>query len=155
MSGVTTHVRAAAAGNSRNAVSAGCNRKMPALMSSSLPYFADGSAPRSSFSRSLDGFDPRDVFGLEISSAFEDLERIFVVGEADCFRAPQAEHGNVARHLLPSLAVSVLPAKVEIRVAVAPLRAIVIVESRSAVVASTRGLGQISTSSTNSACSWM
>src|SRR5262249_43570940 len=81
--------------------------------------------------------DRVDAFGVgagEIAPALENLERVFLVGEAERLGLLHAKQRHVARRGLPGLSMRVLPAVVDVDVAVAPLGPFLVVERRAAIV---------------------
>src|ERR1041384_3306419 len=78
----------------------------------------------------LDRVDPRRVGAREIPPALQNLERVFLVGQAQRLGLLEAEQRHVARGGLPRLAVRALPVEIDVDVAVAPLRAFLVVERR-------------------------
>lgn len=58
--------------------------------------FAAGGSERAS---ALDRGDALGVFGIEIAAAFEDFERVFVIGQAQLLGPPGAQQGDVIGHV--------------------------------------------------------
>src|SRR3569623_1106060 len=93
-------------------------------------------APRARVKRAL-ALDRVDALGVgagEIATTLEDLERVFLVGQPERLGLFEAKQRHVARGRLPGFAMRVLPAVVDVDVAVAPLRAFVVIERRAAIV---------------------
>jgi hypothetical protein len=88
--------------------------------------------------RPLDLSDPFDVLDLQVTAAFENFQRVFLVGEAQPLGFLDAERDNAGRGVFPGRAMRRLPVKVISNSIVAPFRR-VLVERRTAVVAGGRG----------------
>ncbi|HET9618653.1 MAG TPA: hypothetical protein VFP74_15905 [Pseudolabrys sp.] len=84
--------------------------------------------------RALDAFDLRDIAGLQITAAFEQFERVFLVGQADALGAGGAQHHDRGRYAAIRLAVRRLPGKIIADAASSPFGNMLVFERRAAIV---------------------
>ncbi|BAB48816.1 mlr1442 [Mesorhizobium japonicum MAFF 303099] len=87
-------------------------------------------AHAASLARGLDGSDALGVFFPEMPSTLEDLERVFLVGQAQPFGLVHAHQHHLAARRLPCLGVRGLPGQEDEGIAFAPGWPLVFIKRR-------------------------
>src|SRR3569623_109670 len=83
----------------------------------------------------LDALDPRDIGRLEITSALEQFERVFLVSQPQTLGACGAHHHDSGRDGTVRFAVRRLPGKIIADAAAAPFGHVLLVERWAAIMA--------------------